>query len=390
MSRLCCLRHHLCAFPRFRVATPQRLHLTTLCDNFPTSPAFSPNQLTVTKVTSFDNDSRIELSSSAQLPDIFEASQKTSSQPFHCQPHSPCWPLSSKRMAASPEKDHLSALPPELLHMIISYLFPTHWPDKAFYTAGLASEKGYCHDLDYLAATKRALRAEVMDWAESLLKQHKDITKYRPSKIKRKQRNWLRGRGGLISWSARSCVFCGKSSSRSAVIMNGLRCCRDCDDIQWPGKITKTDAKNEYHLTEHHLLPHQDRTPISAKMLAKHPGGAPKVRYGTCISVGVVTTLFLREEVKMLAKWVHGDLDAHLARREKQLEQRRKILSEKRAAKVEEGRRMAQTLPQFGMSLPVPRSIIGSSAIQPLVIDDDDEYDEEVHRSIIISRPSGA
>jgi hypothetical protein len=143
--------------------------------------------------------------------------------------------------------------------------------------------------------------------------------------------------------------------------------------------MTKTAAKDEYHLTEHHLLPHQQRTPISAKMLARHPGGAPVLRYGTRWSIGVLTTFFLRKDVEGLARYVHGDLETHLARRKAERGERQKKLRETKAAKAEEARRLAQTLPQFGAVLPTPQigttstGSIGSSFIQPLTIDDDDD-----------------
>lgn len=279
---------------------------------------------------------------------------------------------------AAIEKDNLSVLPSELLHMIVAYLFPTHNPDKA--SEEVSRRNGFHHDLDHLAATSRTVRGEVMYWAESFLRQHKSITKHKtPSaKPRSRQRNWLRGRGGLVTWSERYCVFCGKSSARSAIFMNAFRCCRDCDEIQWPDKMTKTNAKDEYHLMDHHVLPHQQRTPISAKMLAKHPGGAPKLRYGTNWSVGVLTTFFLRKDVERLARYVHGDLETHLARRRVQREARQRKLQETKAAKLAQARRLSQTLPRFGTGLPVPqipvvRDRSGSSFIQPLVIDDDDD-----------------
>ena len=144
-------------------------------------------------------------------------------------------------------QDHLTSLPPEIQQIIIGYLFPTHEPDKAFESGTIGSDRDglFCHPLDYLAATCKVLRGEVMEWSFRFLSQHPVITKYKTLKTTRLQarRNLLRGRGGLLTWAEKHCVFCGKATSRSAILMNGLRCCTACDKEQWPEKITKTDAK---------------------------------------------------------------------------------------------------------------------------------------------------
>ena len=248
-----------------------------------------------------------------------------------------------------PAMDRLTALPPELLQMIISYLFPTHKPDIAFEehrdnTNRLKSQ----HPLDFLAATCRTLRAEVNDCAETFLRQHQDITRYQASVARTKgvpRQNWLRGRGGLLWWSARNCLSCGKATQKAAIFMNGLHCCQDCDDVHWPKKITKTAAMQDFHLTGHHLLPHKERTPMPAKLRAeldaKCPGGLPKLRYGTLISNGVATTLFLKVDVEALARVVHGDLEVHLAKRKVEREERSQKLQATKAKKLEEAHQRA-------------------------------------------------
>ena len=108
-------------------------------------------------------------------------------------------------------------------------------------------------------------------------------------------------------------------------------------------------------------------------MLAKHPGSAPKLRYGTIWSIGDPTTFFLRKDVEVLARYVHGDLETHLARGKVEREK----LNETKAAKVEEARRLAQTLPRFGAMLPASHigttshGSIWNSFIDPLLIDYD-------------------
>ena len=227
-------------------------------------------------------------------------------------------------------RDHLTALPSELQHLIFGYVFPTHEPDKAFELETTYYEKRgpASHPLDYLAATCRSLRGEVMEWSLHFLMRHHNITKYKPLKTVKLQarRNLLRGRGGLLTWAEKNCVFCGKPSSRSAILVNSLRCCVACDKEQWPDKITRSDAKKQFDLKDHHLLPHHHHSPSAAKLLAKHPGGLPKLRYGTYMSSNVATTMFLKKDVEALAILAHGDLKAHLTKRQADREERSRKL----------------------------------------------------------------
>ena len=250
------------------------------------------------------------------------------------------------------------------------------------------------HPLDYLAATCKLLQAEVMEFAKTFLRQHKDITRYKVSTIRSKtykpQTRWLRGRGGLLWWADRNCIFCGKATTRTAILMNGFHCCRDCDETQWPNKITKSAAREEYHLTDHHLLPHQQRTPISARMLARHPGGPPMLRYGTCMTVGVPTTFFLRKDVEALARLAHGDLKAHLERRKVEREERsRKIRATKasnyqKALEAQRAREVAQAVAGARAAV---SSTAGSSAARPIVVVDDDEAGQDAEASAELYLP---
>ena len=52
-------------------------------------------------------------------------------------------------------------------------------------------------------------------------------------------------------------------------------------------------------------------------------GGLPTLKYGTLMTAGVPTTLFLRKDVEALARVVHGDLEAHLAKRKAEKQERR-------------------------------------------------------------------
>lgn len=128
-------------------------------------------------------------------------------------------------MAESSQKDYLSALPPELLHEVISYLFPTHKPDLAwnFYDPndpdGAKRYWGSHHTLDYLAATCKPLRASVMEWAETFLRQHRDMTGYDASVARQKGRpraNWLQVMNYTLVMSTRFRSTVATRSTRKA------------------------------------------------------------------------------------------------------------------------------------------------------------------------------
>lgn len=275
-------------------------------------------------------------------------------------------------LTSEPE-DRLTALPSELQHIIISYLFPTHDPRNAFELGllDLGTVLSTFHPLDCLAATCRTLRANIMDWALHELTQHRNVTKYKELKTAKlqAQRNFLRGKsgGGLLTWAEKHCVFCGKKSSRSAILMNGLRCCTSCDKEQWPNKITKTDAKRIFDLKDHHLLPNEHHSPGVVKLLANHPGGLPRLRYGTYMSSNVPTTMFLRKDVEALAEFAHGDLKAHLAKRQADREVRRK---KARVAKAARDADAVQQDPQELLHHVTRLFQAGASATNPVVVED--------------------
>jgi len=207
-------------------------------------------------------------------------------------------------------KDHFTVLPSELLHIIFAYLFPTHDPNLAFKQQQVLPNPGH-HSLVYTSATCKRLRAEVNQWCLHYLKQHVAITGYKDRKTvqQQQQRNFLLGHSGLLTSASKHCIFCGKTSRRSAILMNGFRCCTLCDRTQWPGKITKTLAKMEYDLKEYHLFPN--------RMISQGlPRRAPDLRYGTYITSNVATTMFLREDVRRLAEFIHGDLSEHMRQKQ--------------------------------------------------------------------------
>ncbi|WPH04413.1 Hypothetical protein R9X50_00730400 [Acrodontium crateriforme] len=234
-----------------------------------------------------------------------------------------------------PPIDYLTTLPPELIHEIINHLLANHNTDIAF-----ASRKeidgDVPHPLVTLAASCKKLETEVNQWAEHFFKQHAAITHIKPppTNANPTQRDWLHGPSGLFNWIAKNCAFCGKKSQRAAILANGLKCCSGCDRSQWPDKITKTDAKNQFALKEHHLLPHRHQF----GQFAKSGATLPRLRYGTYMVSGVATTMFLRRDVKILADLVHGDVEEHMKERARVKEERarKKEAKEKKAAAIDE------------------------------------------------------
>lgn len=228
-------------------------------------------------------------------------------------------------------KDHLTALPPELLHSICDHLLPRHYPDAGFLYDPHMYFWDVPHPLKHLSATCRSLYGEVNSWALHFLRQHASITNYKDLKTKKLQRkrNFLVGKGGLIPWMNKHCIFCGKSSYRMAILVSGFKCCRPCDDKQWPNKITKTGAKEKYGLRDHHLLPPDSLSMAKMAVSPRRPNHLPRIRYGSYVTSNISTTMFLEDDVRTLADAVHGDFAAHEKRKLEEAEERKR----RRAAK---------------------------------------------------------
>ncbi|KAK3678078.1 hypothetical protein LTR78_002173 [Recurvomyces mirabilis] len=238
---------------------------------------------------------------------------------------------------ATKPKDHLTALPSELLHLVFDYVFPTHIEDIAFLQEDvLVRLKKTPHDLEKLAMTCHSLRDELDAWARHWVISHAEIARYKPLKNQKKESSRLMLR-------AKHCIFCGKYCSRSAILSNGFRCCTKCDLKHWPDKITKTQAKEEFNLRDHQLLP-QQHSPV----LVKHGANKfPRLRYGTCMTSNIRTTMFLREDVRRLAEAIHGDVEAHMAAQRRAADARKRKMEanaeKKRQMDVEWMRLIAQS-----------------------------------------------
>jgi len=262
-------------------------------------------------------------------------------------------------------RDHLSSLPPEVTQQIASYLYATHLPDKA-YTPN-PSAATISTDLLSLASASKTLHQHTNNWAHHFLHQYRAVTKYKDYKTAQAAAR-QRPLRELLQWSSKNCVFCGKKSARSAILMNGLRCCRTCDREQWPEKITKTEAIKKYKLKEHQLLPSQHH---AKKLLTLHPG-LPMLRYGTYFSAGVLTTMFLKDDVEAFAELAHGDLKGHLKKREVARQERVKMQKEKA---------MQATRNILASSKAIEAELSRAPAPKPqqiIVIDDSDEDESEL------------
>lgn len=95
-------------------------------------------------------------------------------------------------------KDHLTILPSEIQQNIISHLLPTHNPDSSSKQERKVKDPAE-HSLDFLAATSRHMRNEVMCFARIWLIKNRDSCGFKnktpreaPKKAKL-ERNYLRG-----------------------------------------------------------------------------------------------------------------------------------------------------------------------------------------------------
>jgi hypothetical protein len=195
----------------------------------------------------------------------------------------------------------MSTLPPEILQNISSCLYASHFPDKDIhYLDGHYSGTPYKttenHDLANFARAGKRLYQQANDWAHHFLHTNRAMTKYRVYKTPKAAANQQSALQKLLQWSVRNCVFCGKTSQRRAILMNGLHCCRACDREQWPDKLTATEARKLFGLVKNRFVVLQG----SAKVLGqgRRVPGLKELRYGTYICMGVVATMYLRKDVE--------------------------------------------------------------------------------------------
>jgi hypothetical protein len=274
-------------------------------------------------------------------------------------------PANTKSYERGHTRDHFTPIPPEVTQLIASYLYATHIPDKAYHPN--PSVATISADLLNLSSASKTFNQQTNNWAHHFLHQHRAVTKYKDYKTAQAASR-QRPLRELLQWSSKNCVFCGKKSARSAILMSGLRCCRACDREQWPEKITKTDAIKDYKLKEHQILPSQHH---AKKLLTLHPG-LPMLRYGTYFSAGVLTTMFLKNDVEAFAKLAHGDLKGHLKKREVARQERVQMQTERAMQAAQKYLAASEAVKSE-----VPRATKHGSQ-QIIVIDDSDENEAVV------------
>lgn len=230
-------------------------------------------------------------------------------------------------------RDHLTTLPHEIIQNIASCLYASHIPDRELHQidahyAGIPYKQPDTRDLANLSRTSKLLYQQTNAWAHLFLHTHRDITKYRIFKTPKAAAKQQPALQKLLRWSVKHCVFCGKTSQREAILMNGLHCCRECDRAQWPDKMTDTQARKEFGLTKHHDVVLRGST----TMLGQRKVPRVKLRYGTYMCMGVCTMMYLRKDVEAYVEALQEEgwdpvLEKRARRRERvhAMKERRKL-----------------------------------------------------------------
>lgn len=147
-----------------------------------------------------------------------------------------------------PGKDHLTKLPAELLFKILSNLSAPHAnisnATGLHYKVIDGPELIAGHPFNMLSFCSYRLSKVVEAHCHKLLKDNQAITKFRGLSKKRMCSNGgyetvESYRGRWFKFSSRKCAFCGRQTPRAAIFNCLIKCCKHCDDKEWPPKITK-------------------------------------------------------------------------------------------------------------------------------------------------------
>ncbi|KAF1989325.1 hypothetical protein K402DRAFT_418608 [Aulographum hederae CBS 113979] len=232
----------------------------------------------------------------------------------------------------------LQTLPPELFHLILSYLpgILASVPN----TTGL-DQRSLRHipDLLYnirihrhlylaLACTSAELRDSVEDYCKHLIKTYsassatvKDVFDKRVNVLAGDEKKVQLRR--YIKFAANYCAFCGKKCGRRAIFNNLMMCCVKCDRTVWAARMTKTDALRKYKLSAKHLFgdPHnsflsfpQDASNSTLCSSARPPNSLgpshtrlTPLKHAIYACCGIDTTMFFVADVEARARLVHGE-----------------------------------------------------------------------------------
>ncbi|TKA72701.1 hypothetical protein B0A55_06487 [Friedmanniomyces simplex] len=281
-----------------------------------------------------------------------------------------------------PEKDFISRAPPEVLDHILSYCVRDHDPEAAVkMDSPVPGQEAHTHVLVSLAAMSTrfrdcvesfSFRQLMADPARTGFKTNAEKEAAIPDRRKPTRRSArLAGsspgnrrvyRIEFLSYLTTHCVGCNKYCWRTAVMLNGVACCSQCEHTLLGGTIVSsipyllpfaacanfsqflTDALKEFDLRDYMLIPTRKPGPR-----AKHTN-LPLIPYGTkksgtALGIGhCISYRFYRKDVERIARLVHGDVKGHLKKKRKERKDR-KLLKVRRAKlelKIERHSELAQ------------------------------------------------
>ena len=218
---------------------------------------------------------------------------------------------------------NLQNLPLEVLFTIFEFLSPL---PRATVSRSLnvPRETPEFHPFLALSIVSRTLRLALISFLRGLILHNhiipfkrlrtvladntRDISQYAPVIL----REWLRA-------TTRNCFACGKHAHRRAIMDSTMVCCTRCDQVHWPNKITMTDAIKKYDLKKLELfgglLPTNLGGPpcesLTKDGLIPQRRGLP---YGQKFVCGMLTTMFMEEDVRELARKKHQSMACAMAK----------------------------------------------------------------------------
>ncbi|KAK5699377.1 hypothetical protein LTR17_023307 [Elasticomyces elasticus] len=223
-------------------------------------------------------------------------------------------------------KDFINAMPPEMLDRILLYCVLDHEPELALKTEQNGkTRKQASHVLLSLAAMSTTFRDCVESFCLRQLRNNRHVTHFKTTRLNKLVRRSTRLAGmprpdnrvyrtEYLWFLHNCCVKCNKLNSHTAVMLNKVVCCKQCETGL--GKtICLTEALRNYELRDYMLVP--TRTPGPR---AKHTN-LPLIPYGTkksgtALGIGnCISYHFYLKDVKRIANLVHKDLAAHLQKK---------------------------------------------------------------------------
>ncbi|KAK5713850.1 hypothetical protein LTR17_017425 [Elasticomyces elasticus] len=268
--------------------------------------------------------------------------------------------LAAFELPVDPEKDFISRTPPEVIDNILSYCVRDHVPELANMTG-----KRSRHVLVSLAAmstlfrdcvesfcqrqliadpartgfkTAAELRAQQQKYEDAWPERYKPTrrsarvaAKPQPADLPRIYRT------EFVRYLIIYCIGCDKICGSETLMLSNVSYCTSCELRERGGPICLSDALKQYDLRDYMLIAARKPGPR-----AKHTN-LPLIPYctkstGTAIGVGkCISYRFYINDVKMIARIVHGDVKARMAKKtaERQERKNKKVRVTKRELKIE-------------------------------------------------------